>query len=118
MKSQMLNRRLNLLGDNCRCSHAVQYLCCELADLQQAGHTRALKVYDVAHVAWRMRVGTDIYETMTSHQEVRCAVKRQRTAQSVRCAVAQQLPARVSPGRSTLLSLDVDLTRMQLLIVR
>jgi len=75
--------------------YAAQYLCCELADLQKAGHTGSLKVYDVAHVAWRMRVGTDIYESMKRHQEVSHATARS-AADSRYCALLR-LPFRAEP---------------------
>lgn len=39
---------------------AMQYLCCELEDLQDSGKMPPLKVHDIAHTAWRMRVGTEL----------------------------------------------------------
>jgi len=49
---------------------ALQYLCCELAHLQEARHMRALRVYDVAHLAWRMRLTTELEGHITEYKTV------------------------------------------------
>ncbi len=52
----------------CLCFLLLQYLCCEVAAQQLRGQLRQLRVCDVAHMAWRLRVACrlegaiDVYE--------------------------------------------------------
>jgi len=48
----------------------LQYLCCELAGLQLCGQLRPLQVFDVAHLAWRMRVACDLDSCKEAHNKV------------------------------------------------
>lgn len=49
----------------------MQYLCCELADLQERQQLPPLTVYQVAHVAWRMKVSLELTAAITSFDKVR-----------------------------------------------
>jgi hypothetical protein len=42
----------------------LQYLCCEVAALQHQGQLRRLRVFDVAHMAWRLKVACKLDEAM------------------------------------------------------
>jgi hypothetical protein len=48
----------------------LQYLCCEVAALQRQGQLRQLKVFDVAHMAWRLRVACQLHEGVETNKEV------------------------------------------------
>jgi hypothetical protein len=48
----------------------LQYLCCELADLQDGKVMKPLRVYDIAHIAWRMRVSGDLEAAMIKYKQV------------------------------------------------
>jgi hypothetical protein len=48
----------------------VQYLCCELSELQSSKALKGLRVYDIAHVAWRMRVGTELEAAIEKFEKV------------------------------------------------
>lgn len=50
---------------------APQFLCCELAELQLSRVLKRLRVYDVAHVAWRMRVGAELEAAIEKFDKVR-----------------------------------------------
>ena len=41
------------------CLPSLQFLCCEVATLQLAGQLRALQLFDVAHMAWRLQVACE-----------------------------------------------------------
>jgi hypothetical protein len=48
----------------------MQYVCCELAELQETKLLKALRVYDIAHVAWRMRVCGDLENAIEKFNKV------------------------------------------------
>jgi len=48
----------------------VQYLCCELADLQLGGRLPVLRVFDVSHTAWRLRVAAEVQADIDDAQQV------------------------------------------------
>jgi hypothetical protein len=59
-------------------SAALQYLCCEVAALQQHGLLRQLRVLDVAHMAWRLQVTCRLEAAMQAQLQVRqwaCSVR-------------------------------------------
>jgi hypothetical protein len=49
---------------------AMQYLCCEVAHMQQHGQLYPLQVLDVAHMAWRLQVACEVEATAHAHDEV------------------------------------------------
>jgi hypothetical protein len=51
----------------------LQYLCCELAAQQAAGSLGSFRVHDVAHVAWRMKLATELETMIEQHKQVRCS---------------------------------------------
>ena len=53
------------------CVLSLQYLCCELAELQEAHLLKVLRVYDIAHVAWRMKVGGELELAIDKFNKVR-----------------------------------------------
>ena len=48
----------------------LQYLCCELAALQQCGQLVQLQVFDVAHKAWRLKVACELDSLIHTLQRV------------------------------------------------
>jgi hypothetical protein len=50
----------------------LQYLCCEVAALQHQGQLRQLWVFDVAHMAWRLKVAFKLDQALhTPCEQVR-----------------------------------------------
>ena len=47
----------------------LQYLCCEVGALQHAGRLRQLRVFDVAHIAWRLKVACSVEEAVMLEQQ-------------------------------------------------
>ncbi len=54
----------------------MQYVCCELAELQECRLLKALRVYDIAHVAWRMRVGGELEAAIENFKKVRSRLQQ------------------------------------------
>lgn len=48
----------------------LQFLCNEVAALQQAGRLRQLQVFDIAHMAWRLKVASQLQEAIHSYGQV------------------------------------------------
>jgi hypothetical protein len=48
----------------------LQFLCNEVAALQQAGRLRQLQVFDVAHMAWRLKVASQLQKAIHSYEQV------------------------------------------------
>jgi hypothetical protein len=54
----------------------LQYLCCELAELQQCGGVRCMRVQDAAHVLWRLRVAQQVDKWIEGQRKVQwCLLK-------------------------------------------
>lgn len=49
----------------------LQYLCCEVAALQQASRLRQLRVFDIAHMGWRLQTACDMEVAINIHKQVR-----------------------------------------------
>jgi hypothetical protein len=49
---------------------SLQFLCNEVAGLQQAGSLRQLQVFDVAHMAWRLKVASQLQEAIHTYEQV------------------------------------------------
>ena len=58
----------------CACRLLLQYLCCEVADLQRRHQLRQLRVCDVAHMAWRLRVACDLDGAVKAFEQVRTSL--------------------------------------------
>jgi hypothetical protein len=48
----------------------LQYLCCEVAALQHQGLLRQLRVFDAAHIAWRLKVACDLDAAIEAFHQV------------------------------------------------
>ncbi len=55
----------------CPSAFLLQYLCCEVAALQEAAKLRQLSIFDVAHMAWRLQTACNMEEAIDAHEQVR-----------------------------------------------
>lgn len=56
------------------CGSLLQYLCCEVAHLQQAGRLRQLRVFDIAHMGWRLQTACDMEVAINAYEQVRAVM--------------------------------------------
>lgn len=75
--SQTTTHQLDPFGSACLsvslpvCPLLLQYLCCEIAALQQTRTLpRQLKVFDVAHMAWRMQTACSMEAAINVYEKV------------------------------------------------
>jgi hypothetical protein len=53
----------------------LQYLCCEVAALQESGQLPKLRMFDIAAMTWRMQTTCDVEAAMHAHEQVGRAKK-------------------------------------------
>lgn len=70
----------------------LQYLCCELAELQQCSGVRCMRVLDAAHVLWRLRVAQQVDKWIEGQRRVRCC-PRMMVLHRMSCLKAQHTDA-------------------------
>jgi hypothetical protein len=59
----------------------LQYLCCEVAALQESGQLQQLRVCDVAAMAWRLQTACGVEEAMNTFEQVMTTFGSIRTPQ-------------------------------------